>query len=773
MLKTLPLATKLLWREWRASEWFVVSFALLLAITAITSIHFYTDRVIRGLDQQSSKFLGGDLVISSSSRISATWLQKADSLRLKTAEVWSYPSVISTKSQLQLVNLQAVSTHYPLLGEASLRPQMNTIWVEPRLLPLLSLHLNDEIVIGSAHLRIAKILSADIDTLNTGWSIAPRILMSLENVPATHTVLPGSRIDYRLLITGDKKNIETFRQWVALQLNAGQRLLDSNSQPFFLQTTLIKAENYLQLVLLVCLVMSGVTIALSVRQYLRRHYSHVALWRCLGMKKSQIMLIFFWQLMIVALVSGTIAVTISYFSQQIFANLFEKFLQFTLPSAGFAPVCLGFFTSIFILFAFAYPVLIELPQISPLYIWRNEIDNSLRSKLYFAISMCCISLFVFWFMNFSLLTLYVVISLMGSVAFLYGLSLILLFLLRRILIYTQGSIRRGLSQLTHHPQNVALQFVGFNLIIILLITLGLAKNRLIQDWQQSLPTKTPNYFAINIAPTDLINLRQFFLEKSVSIAGLYPMVRGRLITLNDKPILTSVPESALNNNALHRELNLSWMWKFPDDNKIVSGPSWTMNIEAKPLVSVESKLANDLHLKIGDKLSFQIGDKTLSAIIYNFRTVEWSSFHPNFFMIFPPGLLTGFPATYITSFHLGKNQTNFLNQLVQQFPNITIIDVASLLQQMQDLLGKVILAIQYLFLFALGAGVLIFVTCLQASLDERRLTYSLLRVLGASNKYIYKSILIEFVFLGMMIALTSIAVSFLMVFLLESYLFVS
>jgi len=772
MLSTLRLATKLLWREWRAGEWFILCSALFLAVTATTAIHFYTDRINRGLDKQGATFLGGDMVVSSSTPIPVSWLQKAQQLRLRTAQVWSYPSVVSVKNKLQLVNLQAVSDHYPLLSGSFLQPDQHTVWVEPRLLPLLSIKINDTIQIGLAHFQVRNIFTNGMGALNTGWIIAPRVMMRLDDVPATRTIIPGSRVDYRLLIVGDKSNLHQFKQWIDPQLNPSQIILDVHSQKFPLQIVLQHAENYLQLILLVCLMMSGVAIVLSIQQYMRRHYSHVALWRCLGAKQQHIIHILIFQLFIIAFLVGMVAIVLGYVVQEIFVHLFNDVVKFPLPAAGFSPLILGFMTSIFFLFAFSYPVIRDLPRTSPLYIWRNEIRiNSIHRLSSLVISLSLVIAFVYWFMDSSLLTLYFICGLLISVTILYGLVRLILYWLGRIVRYSEGSIRRGVNQLIHHPNSVSLQFIGFNLLLIALIVLGIVRGHLIEHWQQSLPKSTPNYFAFNIAYKDILHLQTTFQQLHIHLEGIYPMVRGRLVALNGIPILRVVPETAKNNNALYRDLNLSWMWEFPSDNKIVSGSTWTLQQRNAPLVSVEYALANDLQLHIGDKLTFQLGEKKIDAIVTNFRTVVWSSIHPNFFMIFPPGLFDGFSTTYITSFHLDPQQTMLLNKLVSIFPNITIIDMASVVHQLQDLIGKIIAAIQYIFIFALGAGILIFMASLQASRDERRQTYYLLRVLGANRPYIWKSMIVEFSCLVIVVTLTSISFALLIVFLLERYIF--
>jgi putative ABC transport system permease protein len=772
MLKNFYLSMKLLWREWRAGEWYVVFIALFLAVTVTTAIHFYTDRLIRGLDQQGTRFLGGDLVVSSSAPIPEAWINHAYDLRLRTAQVWSYPSVVTAKNHMQLVNLQAVSNTYPLIGNTFIHPQHFSVFVEPRLLSLLAIKLNDAITIGTKSFQAEKLLTPDMDTLNTGWSIAPRVMISLADVLATKTVIPGSRIDYRLLLAGEQAQIAQFKQWLTPQLNSAQKLLDMNSQQSALRTILQRADSYLRLVLLVCLLMSGVAIAMSIQQYLRRHYAHVALWRCLGAGKAQIRAILVWQLFIIGLFSGLVAVMVAYFAQGLFANLFSQYMQFTMPAAGWSPVISGLVTSMVLLFTFAWPALSQLPRTSPLFIWRNElILNTARNDLYVIISMLAVLLFVYWFTDFSRLTLYFLSVIIICAAVLYVISRIFLALLRLCQKVTDGAVRRGISELVQHPGSVSLQFIGFNLIIIALITLGAVRGNILNDWHQSLSSQTPNYFAFNIAPDDLSRLKQVFAQNKVTIEGLYPMVRGRLIALNKKPVLSAVPVSQLGHNALHRDLNLSWMWQYPSDNKIVSGQAWAMSDASKPLVSVENKMAQDLQFHLGDELTFQIGDQQLSAKIDNLRSVEWGSFHPNFFMIFPPGLIQGLPTTYITSFYLSASQASVLDQLVQLLPNITVIDVASLLLQIQGLVNKIALAMQYIFLFALGAGILIFITCLQASMDERRQTYRLLRVLGAGKKYIRTSMIVEFGCLALLVLLSSVLLGYLGASIIEQYIF--
>lgn len=759
MLKTFSLAAKMLRRQLRAGEWYIVIFSLLLAVSAVTALHFYVDRLSRGIEQQSARLLGGDLVVSSATPIPSGWHEKAKALGLKSAEVWSYPSVITTQNKMQLANIQAVSSSYPILNQDFIRPAEQQAWADPRLLQAMSLKLGDTIKIGAASFQLSRNLSSDVDTLNTGWSIAPLVMISLSDVPATKTVIPGSRVDYRMLLAGSSMAIKSFSDWITPQLTPSQRLLDVHNQQFALRDTLTKTDQYLQLIILVVLTMSGVAIALSIQQYLRRHVSTVALWRCLGAMQRQITRIFMWQLIMIAVFAGTVGVVVGYFAQLFFVELFAAYIRILLPPAGMTPVMLGFIVSSFLCIAFAYPVITQLPRVSPLLIWRDELADNVTGGVSYVVATIGLVLLLIWLMGYSLLILFFCGALVVSVALLYALHLALIAGLRNINQHMNGSIRRGLSQLIQFSDVAGLQFIGFTVIIMSLLVLNTVKYDLLAQWQQSLPADTPNYFAFNIAPSDLPAIKSYFASNQINIDDVYPMVRGRLIALNDKPILEAVPETARGHNALHRELNLSWMWEYPRDNKIVSGAAWSSTEGRQDVVSVEKNVATELGFRLGDKLTFQIGDYRFTTVVGNIRSVDWTSFHPNFFMIFKPGLLNVEMATFITSFYLPPNKVYLANQLTEQFPNVTVLDVANVLQQIQDLVGKISIAMQYLFLFALAAGGLIFIASVQASMDERRYTYRLLRTLGASKGYIAKSLIVEFSCLGAMVVVVSVVLA--------------
>lgn len=767
MLKTFVLAMRFLWRDARQSQWTVIVLSLLLAITATTAINVYTERLLLGLDQQSATFIGGNLVLESPTPIPKIWHDQARQFSLSTAEVWSYPSVVSHENEMQLVNVQAVSDSYPLLGDKSTKPSLRSVWADPRLLQMPGFNLQQKINLGSSEFVLTNTIPQNT-ALSSGFNFAPRILVNLADIPATKTVIPGSRVDYRLLIAGTKPNIENYVNWIKPTLSAGQRIIQPQNQFFTLRNIIERTQNFVQLILLVCIVMGGISITISIQEYIRQHLAYVALWRALGANKNQIVAIFLWQLFLVGILAGALGVLFGYLTQLFFVKLFSDIFNFSLPLASSRSAFIGFTTALFLLITFAYSLISELPNTSPIYIWRNELDPTRKNNVFFIIAIISFVAFISYFMNFSLMSLFFVDAILLSAGFLYALSILFIRVVKHAANYTEGSLRRGLKQLTQYPASVSVQITGFTLLIVVLTVLGLARAQLLENWRHSLPEKSANYFVINIAPEDTVGFKTYFNDKGINLTNLYPVIRGRLVELNRKPIMSVVRPEAQNHNTLHRELNLSWMDAFPSDNEIVAGHSFDTHINNE--LSIESEMAQTLGIKLGDQLGFQIGDQTISGIVTSVRRVVWSSFHPNFYIIFAPGTLKNLPSTYISSFYLDPKQSNILIDLVKKYPNITVIDVAEILSQIQTLMDKITLAIQFLFLFALGAGLLIFFTSLKASMEERKQTYYLLRVLGAGNTFIRNSIMVEFIALALVISISSYVLSKVIMYFLTQYL---
>jgi putative ABC transport system permease protein len=313
--------------------------------------------------------------------------------------------------------------------------------------------------------------------------------------------------------------------------------------------------------------------------------------------------------------------------------------------------------------------------------------------------------------------------------------------------------RYGLANIARRGRDSIVQIVAFGLGLMVLLLLALVRDDLLEDWRASLPADAPNYFMINIRPDEGEAIEAFFHERGLPPTELVPLVRARLTAINDVPVGEIRFEGERAQGFVEREANLTWASRLREDNRLLSGTWWTEGDGGGARVSVEQEYAERLGLKLGDTVTYDVAGEPVSAKVTSLRDVRWDSFQPNFFMVFSPGVLDDVTGTLITSVHVRPEQRPALVDLVRQFPEVTIIDIAALLSQVRDVMDKAALAVQYVFLFTLAAGLMVLLAAVQATRDERRYESAMLRTLGASRRVVFQGVAAEFTALGMLAGL--------------------
>jgi putative ABC transport system permease protein len=330
-----------------------------------------------------------------------------------------------------------------------------------------------------------------------------------------------------------------------------------------------------------------------------------------------------------------------------------------------------------------------------------------------------------------------------------GVMLLGLNSLRRVLARASLPWRLGLGQLLRHPLAAAGQSLAFGLILLSMALIALLRGELLDNWQNQLPKDAPNYFALNILPNERSAFAEQLQQASARSAPLYPVMPGRLVDINGQPVQDIVDKDSRGERAIQRDLSLTWAADLPNGNQITAGTWWNgQQTDEVPGVSVEAQTAESLKLKLGDRLTFNIGGSNRDARVTSLRTVDWNNFQPNFFMIFQPGTLQDLPTTYLTSFYLAAGHDQQVVELSRAFPAVTILGVEALLDQLRSILAQVTLAVEFVLLFVLAAGLAVLFSGLQATLDERIRQGALLRALGAERRLLIKSRRIEFGLLG-------------------------
>lgn len=786
LARLMGLAARQLLRDLRASEVRVLFFSLLVAVAASTAIGYFGARLNGAMQLRASEFLGADLVLQGSAPAAEPQITAGTAQGLRHAQVVEFTSVVGGDSGIELSSVKAADNAYPLRGQLRSAaqpyaeetpgglPAPGEAWVEPRLLAALGLKVGDSIDVGMKTLRLSRVLTYEPDRANNFYSLTPRVLMNLADLPATGVVQPGSRVTYRELWSGTTEALAQYRQAVEPHLAASQRLRDTRDGNQQIGGALGKAERYLNMASLVAVLLAGVAVAMSASRYASRRLDASALLRCLGLSRRQALTLYSLQLAMLGIAAAAAGAVLGWLAQLGLFRLLQGLLPSTVPAGDAAPALAGVATGLVALAGFALPPIAALGRVPPLRVLRRDLlPVPPGSWFVYGAALLALGL-IMWRLSLDLLLTFALLAggLVTALA-LGGLLLLSLRSLRRLLANAPLAWRLGLGQLLRHPMAAAGQALAFGLILLAMGLVALLRVELLDTWQAQLPKDAPNYFALNILPDDREPFAAHLKQINAAAAPLYPVTPGRLVQVNGEPVQQIVSKDSAGERAVQRDLSLTWAQDLPTGNALTAG-HWWQGLPAGdevPGVSVEAELAVSLGLKLGDLLAFDIGGQQRQARVINLRSVHWDSFQPNFYMIFQPGTLQGLPTTYLTSFYLAAEHDLDVVALSRAFPAVTLLQVDALLDQLRSILAQVTLAVEYVLLFVLAAGLAVLFAGLQATLDERIRQGALLRALGAARPLLVKARRIEFGLLGAVSGLLAAAGCELITWVLYRYAF--
>ncbi|MFT7287508.1 MAG: putative ABC transport system permease protein [Halieaceae bacterium] len=756
----MPLLLRMLVRDWRGGELGVLLAALVLAVTMVSGISGFAATLKGALRQESHSFLAADIAVRDSRALPASWLHKAREGGLQAARTLSFNSMVFAGDEgVVLSSVKAVSDDYPLRGAVRLSdeayseqraqqggPGRGTVWIEPRLFGLLQVDVGDEVGIGTATFRVAAAIRGEPDRAGGFLGVGPRVMLHIDDIPATGVVQPGSRVSYRQLFAGTAEAVEEYTSWLEPQLEPGQRLQTvSNSQPA-VGRALQRAERFLLLAGSLAVILAGVAISLAARRYAERHQNYVALLKSLGAQSARIRGLYAASLLANWLLAVLLGWLLAYGIQALALGALDS--EFSVKPVLWQPrpYLIGAVTALVCLGCFAWPSLSRLAMVSPLRVLRSDLPlHGPREAVDYLLGLAAICGLMWWYSADLMLTLVVVGGLLAVIA--CG-GLLALGLLRggRVIGMQAGSVwRLALASLQRHGLGNALQLVVFAVAIMLLLLLTLLRTSLLDDWQNQLPEGAPNHFLLNIAPAELGAVSTLLEDGGVPSEKLYPMLRGRIIGVAGAALPTKAETEG---GPQQREANFTWSRDIPEGNELLAGSWWQGESNAE--VSVEAEFAERLGIAIGDELELRIGASDLRVRVTSLRSLDWESLKPNFFMVFPPGLLESYPVTYMTSFYLSPERKTFLNTLLREHPTATVIEVDAIMEQLRSTLGQVASVIELILSLVLLAGILVLVAGVQSTVDLRLSENALLRALGAGRSHILGAVAIEFSALGLM-----------------------
>ena len=756
----IKLGWRTLWRDLRAGELRLLIVAVTLAVAALTAVGFFADRLKGGLQRDARQLLGGDAVLRSDQATPAVFIAKAQALGLQSAANVSFPTMARATDAdggaSKLAAFKAVPAGYPLRGSLQVSttadgkgqstrdiPEPGTVWVDPSLLDALGLKIGQTLLMGDASFKVTRVITQEPDRGAGFISFSPRAMVNATDVAATNLIQPASRTNYRFAVAGDDKAVAEFVTWANAEIKKpyeasgirGVRLESLESGSPEMRQTLDRAEKFLNLVALLAALLSAVAVAIVARGFAAKHLDDCAMLRVLGQPQRTIAAAYAFEFVLAGLFASALGVAIGYAVHYGFVLLLAGLVETALPAATLWPVAFGIGMGLTLLLAFGLPPVLQLASVPPLRVIRRDVGNLKPASIaVLGVGMLGFAALLVAASSDLKLGLIAVGGFAAAVLLFAAASYAAVKLLRASV--NEDVAPRWLvlatRQLSARPAYAVVQTSALAVGLLALMLLVLLRTDLVDSWRKATPPDAPNRFIINVQPEQGEAFKKALTDGGVTKYDWYPMIRGRLVAVNNKPV---TPDDFTDDRAkrlVDREFNLSNAAQQPAHNKTVAG-QWT--VEEKGAISVEEGIAKTLGLKLGDALSFDIGGQVSSAKITSLRKVDWGSMRVNFFVMYPVADVADVPVSYISAFKApppaAKGEQSFDNTLVKAFPNITNIDTTSTLAQVQRVLDQVIRAVEFLFGFTLAAGLVVLFAAITATREERAREFAIMRAVGA------------------------------------------
>jgi len=742
-------------RDWRAGELRVLAAALVIAVASVSSVAFFADRVSQALVRDAHQLLGADLVLLSDHPWKPEVADEIARQGLEGAQAVNFISMAAHKDKSTLAGVKGVTENYPLRGKLRIAPDTpvergparGTVWMEERLVSALGAPVGSRIRLGRAELEVAAVLTLEPERSANFFNIAPRLLMNLADVPATGLIQSGSRVWYYIYAAGASEKIHAFEKSVSLE--RGQRIDNLESGRPEVRASIERARRFLALTSLLAAILAGVAIALGTRRFVERHLDGCAVMRCLGATQPRLVSLYGFEFLFLGIAACIAGTLLGFIAQHAIAAALAELLKADLPPPGVLPAVQGFLVGLVLLLGFALPPLLQLKNVPAVRVMRREAGAPKRSALAaYALGMAVLAALLVWQAGDLTLGGYVVGGFTAAVLVFFGVSWLALRLLTRpafLRLLKNRTVRYGLSNLRRHARGNAVQVASLALGLTAVLLLTFTRHDLVEAWRRSAPPDAPNRFLLGVQPDQLAQVKQFLEKKGIRKADLYPMVRGRVVALNGKPVREADYTEERARRLIEREFNLSYMESLPSHNKLTAG-RWLDT--DKNEISVEEGISRTLGWKLGDELTISVGGESFSARITSLRKLRWDSMKVNFFVIAPPRLLAPYPASFISAFRVEPGGEEAMNELAARFPNLTIVDVGAAVRQAQGVIDSLITAVELVFLFALLGGLLVLYSALIATEDERRREAAVMRVYGASRAQVTGAQRAEFLAMG-------------------------
>lgn len=755
----LQFAARAFKRDLRAGELRVLALALIVAVASVTAVGFFTDRIGRAMERQAADVLAADLLATSGLALPDSIETQAEELGLATAKHTRFPSVIINKDdESQLVAVKAVTDGYPLRGALKLTtlnkpetpsplafPESGTVWIDNQLMNILAVGQGDTLTLGAMDFQVERLIQYEPDRGENVFEIAPRVMMNMDDLDASQLLGPGSRARFTLLMAGEVAQVDSMNEWLKEKMASEVRVQSVRDGSPQLRRALDRAQRFLGLASVVTVLLAGAAIALAVRQFALHQADASAVLRTLGASRAEVVTWLALRLAMIAVLASIIGIVIGWFAQLLLAQLLTTWFSMELPAAGIWAPIIGSLTAFIAVAGFGLMPVLRAGRVEVMRVLQRDYSG-LDTSVFVTTAIGLVATYIVVLLQ-SRDWLLSAIVVAGVVAMLSVFALFGRLIIRIVRTIAGARFRLSVAGLQRRAGSSVVQLAAFAMGIMALLLIAIVRVDVLEAWERDIPDNAPNVFVVNIQPDQVDGLSARLSSQEIDVAGIFPMVRARLVSHNGIATVSEEGNRRQQRQA-RREYNLTYSDTEPLAGEVVEGEWWATDGTAEPAWSIEEEWAEFRGFEVGDTLTFKIAGVDVTAPVKSLRKVDWESFQVNFFIVASPATLVDMPSTFVTSFKIDTDFSRTTSGWAREFPGIAALDIGAILTRVKTLMDRASLAVEYVFLFTVLAGICVLLAAVQSSQGERIRESALLRALGASHQQIKQAVIAEFAILG-------------------------
>jgi putative ABC transport system permease protein len=772
MLRRVRFALSIAWRESRAAggKFLFVALSVALGTAALTAVTGFNESVRYTLMREARSLMAADISLRMPVQPSARETEFLESLRAQGIESTRVTETVSMASTGQgapvLVSVKGADlTQYPFYGQLVLDPagtqlDATSVAVSDDLLLRLHTKIGDSFGIGNARFRIAARIAKEPDRMTTGFTLGPRVLFTREGLAKTGIIVPNSRITERVLLKlPQQQDVQATRDALTGVFGRRARITDFTETNPQLTRALNRSTRFLALVSLIALIVAGLGVAASMQSHLRQKMPNIAFMKCIGGRAGQIVGIYIVQAVMIGVVGGCAGAVLGAFAQAAFAKLVASYFDIAVIliwpwAAMLKGTTAGMGTAIL----FTLPSLLAVGEIKPAFILRKEMSGEAkpgrdkRSVLVAVILLAGLWGLAVWIGSSVKYASVFGAVLLGSLILLGLAGAVLLHLVRKLanqgIVRRSASLRHGIANLYRPGAHATAILASLGIGVMFTVSVYFLQYSLLEEVRLAAPPDSPNLFLINITDTERDGIARL-IETEPGIIDrqpLSPSVAAQLATIDGVP-MEQIPLEEGARRFLNTQFVLTWAQEIPPATEILEGSWWSQPSE--PLVSVQEFAAQALGLRVGSRIEWNALGGKVQARVANIRRTDAVRMGANNQFILSPGTLDNFSAVYYGALRVKPERIGAIQARVfEQFPTVTVINAADILEVIQGVMDRVSLAVRFVAGFAIFGGLVVLASSVAGTRYRRMREMAILKTIGATRGTLMRMLCAEFAVIG-------------------------